>query len=223
MQVLFTHQSVQDSGVIGENVLDIKFSNDLSTSLTLSIRPFTIGCDIKKIPTSTPALSAPSSPPLPPLLSASASVMGAGVEEPEPVAFHPPPAPATSIATQTSLPTHAVASPPPPASLLDTYKVRQLDRIFTADRFYKYLLSAPSTSAYITTDDGFLSALHGITGAEDCSADLVVEAYDGMNELRRAMMAEVIKVVEEGLERDENERLDEWVKIEVPKILDEFM
>ncbi|PWW79915.1 hypothetical protein C7212DRAFT_355889 [Tuber magnatum] len=221
MQVLFTHKSVQDSGVIGENVLDIKFSNDLSTSLTLSIRPFTANCDVK-IPASTPpALSAPPSPPLPPSLLA--SVTEVKVEEaPESVALSPP-ALATSIATQTSLPTPLVTLTSPPASLLDTYRVHQLDRIFTADRFYKYLLSAPSTSSYITADAEFLSVLHGITGAEDCSADLVVDAYGGMDELRRAMMVEVIKVVEEGLERDENERLDEWVKIEVPKILDEFM
>jgi len=86
-----------------------------------------------------------------------------------------------------------------------------------------YLLSSPSTSAYITTDDEFLSVLHGITGAEDCNEDFVVEAYDGMNELRRGTMSEIIKVVEEGLERDKNERLDEWIKIEVPKISDEFM
>lgn len=220
MQVLFTHKSVQDSGVIGENVLGIKISNDLSTSLTLSIQPFTVNCDIK-IPASTPpAPSALSSPVLPSSLPASGTEVK--VEEPESAAL-PPAASATSTATQTSLPTPVVTSTPPPASLLDTYKVHQLDRIFTADRFYKYLLSAPSTSAYITTDDEFLSALHRITGAEDCSADLVVEVYDGMNEPRRGMMAEVIKVVEEGLERDENERLDEWIKIEVPKILDEFM
>ncbi|PUU82753.1 hypothetical protein B9Z19DRAFT_1074387 [Tuber borchii] len=218
MQVLFTHKSVQDSGVIGENVLGIKISNDLSTSLTLSIQPFTVNCDIK-IPASTPpAPSALSSPVLPSSLPAPGTEVK--VEEPESAALPPV---ASAIATQTSLPTPIVTSTPPPVSLLDTYKVYQLDRIFTADRFYKYLLSAPSTSAYITTDDEFLSALHGITGADDCNADLVVEAYDGMNELRRGMMAEVIKVVEEGLERDGNERLDEWIKIEVPKILDEFM
>jgi len=219
MQVLFTHKSVQDSGVIGENVLGIKISNDLSASLTLSIQPFTVNCDIK-IPASAPAISALSSPVLPPSLPTPGTEVK--VEEPESAAL-PPVASATSTATQTSLPTPIVTSTPPPASLLDTYKVHQLDRIFTADRFYKYLLSAPSTSAYITTDDEFLSALHRITGAEDCSADLVVEVYDGMDELRRGMMAEVIKIVEEGLERDENERLDEWIKIEVPKILDEFM
>jgi len=220
MQVLFTHKSVQDSGVLGENVLGIKITNDLSTSLTLSIQPFTVNCDIK-IPASTPPLlSALPSPILPPSLPEVGT--GDKVEEPE-TAAPPPASSATSTATQTSLPARIVASTPPPVSLLDTYKVHQLDRIFTADRFYKYLLSSPSTSAYITTDDQFLLALHGITGVEDCNADLVVEAYDGMNDLRRGMMMEVIKVVEEGLERDENERLDEWIKIEVPRILDEFM
>jgi len=224
MQVLFTHKSVQDSGVVGENVLGIKISNDLSTSLTLSIQPFAVNCDIK-IPASTPpALSAPPSPILPPSPSPSLPAPDTVVkaEEPESAAS-PPAASATSTATQTSLPVLIVTSTPPPASLLDSYKVHQLDRIFTTDKFYKYLLSAPSTFAYITTDDEFLSALHGITGAEDCNTDLVVEAYDGMNELGRGMMAEVIKVVEEGLGRDENERLDEWIKIEVPKISDEFM
>ncbi|RPA94361.1 hypothetical protein L873DRAFT_1701548 [Choiromyces venosus 120613-1] len=223
MQVLFTHKSAQGSGAIGENMLDIKFSNDPSTSLTLSIRPFTLNYGIKiAAPTHPPSLAPPSSPPLPPSLAP--PIIEIEVEESESaVLLPPPPPPATSAATQTSLPTPTIASTPPPASLLHSYKVHQLDRIFTADRFYKYLLSAPSTSAYLTIDNEFLSTLHGITGAEDCSADLVVGVYDGMSELQRGMMVEVIKVVERGLERDENERLDEWIKIEVPKILDEFM
>ncbi|RPA94359.1 hypothetical protein L873DRAFT_1793030 [Choiromyces venosus 120613-1] len=176
-------------------MLDIKFSNDLSTSLALSFRPFTVNYDTRIIAVPTP----------PPSLSLLPSLAALGieveVEESESAVLPPPPpAPTTSTVTQTSLLTSTIASTPPPASLLHSYKVHQLDQIFTADRFYRYLLSAPSTSACVTTTDEFLSTFHGITGAEDCSVDLVVGVYDGMSELQRGMMAEAIKVAERGLE-----------------------
>jgi hypothetical protein len=111
--------------------------------------------------------------------------------------------------------------PPPPASLLENHKVCQLDRIFTATKFYTYLVAEPATRRYLTTDDKFLTALTSITEVDDCYADLVVEAYEKMKDGHRSMMIECIKVVEAGLERDGTEKLQEWIKIEKPKIWDE--